>query len=785
MKGGVTPPEDTGKTPSDEDDGDKTSGEGGAETPGGGNGDSGSPDDGNGGTKEPGGETGDNGNPDNGNGGIDESDGGNGDAGSPDNGNGDAENPDGGNGDAGNPDDGNSGTENPGGAEESGGGKEDGGSTESETHSDSVPEEDGGTEQTDETARVQDGALPVQSGVFVMPVYLSEPVAPAQPQTLERKEASVMITGVIWQSDPAYDGNVEGTYIFTAILPGGYTPAEGVSLPQITVTVQGEDPAVQELLARIAALPETEEYLAEEPDVEEKEEYEAWMEELSAYAEEALAIWEAYETLTVEQQARIPAEALAKLTAWVELAEQLAEGSQVMTAADGWTPIENSNLEWQLTADGTLTIRGSGAMPDWGNRGTPWDSSRDSIKSVIIKDGVTNIGANAFYQCSKLTSIEIPSGVTSIGGYAFFHCSSLTSVTIPSGVTSIGSNAFYGCSSLTSVAIPKGVTSIGGHAFGYCQALTSMEIPNSVTSIGASAFLYCEKWTNNIKIPAGVTSIADYTFGHCESLTSIDIPDSVTSIGNNAFSCCTKLASIKIPEGVTSIGNDTFRACAQLTNIEIPAGVTSIGNDAFIGCSGLTSITIPEKVESIGNTAFRLCAKLSSVRFTEGGKIPTLGTDCFSGCPCVAEGKTGLDIPSCSYLTASGWSQYKNNVTQQHTMTHTDNGLACSGCGMTYSATINAENCNVTTAVAGGNYTVTFTPNSGYNVPTEVTVKIGSTTLGSGDDYTYTTNSATGTLRIPIGKITGILPLPRRRTGTGGTILARDILLSGSWKVIR
>ena len=49
---------------------------------------------------------------------------------------------------------------------------------------------------------------------------------------------TVIITGVTWQSQPAYDKDAEGVYFFTAVLPEGYARMEGVSLPQITVTVE-------------------------------------------------------------------------------------------------------------------------------------------------------------------------------------------------------------------------------------------------------------------------------------------------------------------------------------------------------------------------------------------------------------------------------------------------------------------------------------------------------------------------------------------------------------------
>ena len=95
---------------------------------------------------------------------------------------------------------------------------------------------------------------------------------------------------------------------------------------------------------------------------------------------------------------------------------------------------------------GTLTIRGSGKMSNYGVASdVPWYSYRDRLKSLIIEDGVTSIGSYAFYGCTGLTSVTIPNSVTNIGNNAFDGCSALTSVTIGNGVTSIGSYAFNGC----------------------------------------------------------------------------------------------------------------------------------------------------------------------------------------------------------------------------------------------------------------------------------------------------------------------------------------------------
>ena len=248
-------------------------------------------------------------------------------------------------------------------------------------------------------------------------------------------------------------------------------------------------------------------------------------------------------------------------------------------------------------------------MPDFSinvnNRTTaPWDSQRDKIKTVVIKDGVTSIGKYAFFWCSGLTSITIPNSVTSIGEHAFANCSSLTSITIPNSVTSIGNGAFSGCSGLTSITIPNSVTSIGNGAFLGCSGLTSITIPNSVKSIG------------------------NQTFWLCSGLTSITIPNSVTSIGNETFWLCSGLTSVTIPNSVTSLGKFAFYGCSGLTSITIPNSVTNIEKSAFLGCTGLTSITIPNSVTSIGDYAFDGCSGLTSITF-EGSRHPKFGNDVF------------------------------------------------------------------------------------------------------------------------------------------------------------
>ena len=104
---------------------------------------------------------------------------------------------------------------------------------------------------------------------------------------------------------------------------------------------------------------------------------------------------------------------------------------------------------------------------------------------------VTSIGRDAFYNCTKLTSVEIPGSVTEIGKRAFYGCTDLRSVNIPKGVTTIESETFCGCLKLTP-NIPNTVKIIRIDAFGCCNypEMQSINIPNGVTTIENNAFYH-------------------------------------------------------------------------------------------------------------------------------------------------------------------------------------------------------------------------------------------------------------------------------------------------------
>jgi hypothetical protein len=128
-------------------------------------------------------------------------------------------------------------------------------------------------------------------------------------------------------------------------------------------------------------------------------------------------------------------------------------------------------LTWTIN-NGTLTISGEGDMPDY-EGAMPWYGF--SIHTVVINDGVTRIGKNAFWAISSIKNVTIGNTVTSIGHCAFFQCTGLNSFTIPNSVTLIESGVFWNCSNLISVTIGYSVSSIEHWVFYDCKKLTSIK----------------------------------------------------------------------------------------------------------------------------------------------------------------------------------------------------------------------------------------------------------------------------------------------------------------------
>ena len=120
------------------------------------------------------------------------------------------------------------------------------------------------------------------------------------------------------------------------------------------------------------------------------------------------------------------------------------------------TVTKTYNVTDQITAtldtEGTLTISGTGEIPDY-NTSAPWKN--DNAKKVVINSGITKIGKNAFANCSDLEFVSLNEGLIQIESYAFQN-TRLKTVQIPSTLKKIGVDAFLNVTTIESFSVKGG-----------------------------------------------------------------------------------------------------------------------------------------------------------------------------------------------------------------------------------------------------------------------------------------------------------------------------------------
>ena len=254
---------------------------------------------------------------------------------------------------------------------------------------------------------------------------------------------------------------------------------------------------------------------------------------------------------------------------------------------------------------------------------------------------------------TEITDLVIPEGVTSVGDNAFYHVEGIKSVTFPENVVSIGSAAFYS-TGLETVTIPKGVTEIGGAAFERCGNLKTVTIPEGVTKIGSSAFAY--SGLTELTLPSTIREMSQSFYG-CENLAKLNLTDGITTLGSSFYSC-PALKEVHIPGSVKSIGYSDFSRCTNLETVTIGEGTEEI---QFQDCEKLSSITIPSTAKSV--LSFRNCESLTSVTCLAMEPPSTYrGYTIPYGSGITMDGRT-LYVPALAlnaYKEADTWKEFPN-----------------------------------------------------------------------------------------------------------------------------
>ncbi len=202
-----------------------------------------------------------------------------------------------------------------------------------------------------------------------------------------------------------------------------------------------------------------------------------------------------------------------------------------------------------------------------------WAFEDCSSMVLTVPDTVTSIDDTAFQGCDAMADAN---GFVIVRGVLHHYADKDDEVTIPDGVTRIGAYAFYECD-VERVVIPASVTSIGSSAFVRCEDLEDIMIPATVTSIGERAFYGCESLADK----DGFVIVRDVLYYYAGDADTVTIPGGVTEVSATAFAANYEVETVIFPASVTSIGSQAFLDCNVLKEATIPASVTSIGFRAF------------------------------------------------------------------------------------------------------------------------------------------------------------------------------------------------------------
>ncbi len=334
------------------------------------------------------------------------------------------------------------------------------------------------------------------------------------------------------------------------------------------------------------------------------------------------------------------------------------------------------NLEWEYSYS-TLIISGKGAMYDYEDpKDAPWYGIKESIPFIIIKDGVTTIGKNAFcnsyfrdviipdsvteiregaFNGCRMSSLKTGNGVRVIGDKAFLRCTTLQTLKLGDSLEKIGIDAFYDTYRLKYLYIPSvddwcDITFENKHSnpIQYAEALyingyetRSVTLPWNLTNLGDYAFYGC-KCLDVIELNKKLETIGDYCFDNTVSLSELDLPASLKDIGYGAFRYSKGLKKINVDtdnpyyktvDGVLFNKRMTelirFPINSDIKEYTVPQGVECIGEYAFYLCTSLNSVTISDSVLTISEDAFDHCTSLRELHLGSGVKYIDGGAFCY------------------------------------------------------------------------------------------------------------------------------------------------------------
>lgn len=313
--------------------------------------------------------------------------------------------------------------------------------------------------------------------------------------------------------------------------------------------------------------------------------------------------------------------------------------------------------------------------------------------SLIIPEGVTWIGDQAFLECVNLTGIlSLPSTLRGISYMAFEGCKFTCELLLPQNLNSLGFRAFWQCSGLYgNLILPEGLSEIEESVFSGCSNLSGdLNIPKNVKKIENGAFWGCFGLNGRLTLPDGLEYIGNLAFSSCRFRGPLILPSTLKSIGSEAFESNMFSGELKLPSSLQELGSSAFAGCSRISGtLEIPENITAIKERTFAGCRSIEKLVLPSTMDVIQSGAFSDCFGLGSI-VCNAVNPPYVESSAFGG---VSKSNVVVEVPEASlaaYRTASGWSDFKKIVAHHELICSPDSVVALNA-SLQKKLVINAE----------------------------------------------------------------------------------------------
>ena len=359
------------------------------------------------------------------------------------------------------------------------------------------------------------------------------------------------------------------------------------------------------------------------------------------------------------------------------------------------------NLAWEFdAASGTLTISGTGPMDDWKGIAHPgWEDlgsqDRGLIKHIVIEEGVTRIGTEAFDGCSAET-VSLPSSLTHIGANAFRYAK-IKEIDFPDNIICIENEAFFSCDNISELQLPKRLEVLGYSAFdnmdrlekakigpnlkdfslgvfNSCPNLSLIEFTSDAPVFNSAAFLGVDAtvvypagnntWTESVRQqydgtvywhPSdGLNASGTFDKGNKPWVWALE-NGTLTISGEEHLKGWTVyekapwhslrgvITKVVMEGTFINVPGDAFRHCSNLESVVFPDGLIVIYDGAFAGCTSLETMVLPDTVSVVQENVFQGCRNLKKITMSKN--LTDIYQRTFDGCNSLEEMHFTGNIP--------------------------------------------------------------------------------------------------------------------------------------------